>query len=295
MTRLSQILLAATLVAAPVTAMAQDADPPADPPADPVDPNAGATVAPTTDDGAMVPAWSKSVIDRPLTVLKGKLGVRADLLIAHASITILGTTASSTAEGLGVGAAYGISDKFEVGGSYSFTLNEFEIKGPLTLFGAFSLVHSAKLDIGASADVVIDLAPDTATETIHAGLAVRYKIAPKFAVFTGTPWAPGPLGQHLSIGLNDGARKSFSLPIGFGMQATPELFAYLSTNLLDITLSDVPDGADRVTSIADYTPLTLGGFFAINKNIDAAASLSFFDLQNAGDFWAISLGVRYYN
>jgi hypothetical protein len=103
------------------------------------------------------------------------------------------------------------------------------------------------------------------------------------------------MGQQLSIGLNEGAAKTFSLPVGFGMQVTPELFAYLNTSLITILLSDPPAMGDRVSSIADITPLTLGGLFSVTKNIDAAASLTFFDLQNAGDLWAITVGARYYN
>jgi len=298
MTRLSQILFAATAIAAvPLTAFAQDAEPPADP--------NGTAVAPAPAEDAPGGAWSKSVIDRPMTVLKGKLGAMADLYIAHISVTILNMTSSDTAEGLVVGAEYGISDKLAVGGSYAFALNEFEIKGTLTGFAAFQLVHSDKLDIGASADIALNLNaadPESTTgdttvgATIHAGLGVRYKITPKMAVFTGTPWAPGVLGQHLSIGLTPDGNdaKSFSLPVGFGIQATPELFAYLNTNLVSILLSD-PGSGDRVSSIADVTPLTLGAFYAVNKNIDAAVSFGFVDLQNAGDAYVITLGARYYN
>ncbi len=301
MTRLSQILFAATAMAAvPLTAFADD----------PVaDPNAGGggdgtAVAPVEAGASMTPGWSKSVIDRPLTVLKGKLGAMADLYIAHVSVTILGMTASSTSEGLAVGAGYGISDKLEVGGVYAFALNKFEIKGTLTAYGAFALMHSDKLDIGASGDIALNFnhakAGSTTNETdvggtLHAGLGVRYKVAPKFAVFTGTPWAPGPLGQHLTIGLNSGAAKTLSLPVGFGVQATPELFAYLNTTLFTLLLSDPGTGGKRFNSIADATPLTLGGFFAVNKNIDAALSFSFLDLQNAGDAYVITIGARYFN
>jgi hypothetical protein len=310
MTRLSQILFAAAAISAvPLTAFAQD--PVTDPP---VDPNAGTGVPPVEGTGGTAPAWSSSAIDRPLTVLKGKLGASADLVIYHVSPPpILGVEQdSSTNELLAVGAGYGITDKLEVGGSYMFSLNEFEIKGILTAYGAFALMHSDKLDIGASADIALNLANEDAMgdsqvqAELHAGAAVRYKITPKMAVFTGTPSrilnqvgllpaASGPLGQHLTIGISDGTSSSFSLPVGFGFQATPQLFAYVNTNLLNITLSDVPDGADRVSSIADYTPLALGALFSINKNIDAAASIGFYDLQNAGDILTFGIGARYYN
>lgn len=306
MARLSHVLFAAAAIAAaPLSAYADDpvtGDAPADPTTGGGD---GAAVAPPT--GETAPGWSRSQIDRPLTVQKGKIGAFADLYIAHLSITILGMTTSATSEGLGVGAGYGLTDKIEVGGSYAFALHDFEIKGPLTLYGAFAFLHSDKLDVGASADLTVDLSPDDATETIHAGLAARYKITPKMAVFTGQPnkiggttalgslAAPGPLGQHLTLGLNDGAAKTFSLPVGFGFQATPELFAYLNTNLFNLTLSDVPDGASRFNSIADATPLSVGALFSVNKNIDAAVNLGFLDVQHAGDFYLITVGARYYN
>ena len=319
MTRLSQILFAATAIAAvPLTAFADD--PVADPPADPNGGGGdGAAVPPVEGGGPAVAAgWSKSVIDRPLTVLKGKLGASADILIAHTSVTILGMTSSSTNEALSIGAGYGITDKLEVGGAYAFTLNEFEIKGVLTAYGAFQLMHSDKLDIAASADISLNLNqadPASTTgetkvgATVHLGAAVRYKITPKMAVFTGLPWAPGPYGlgsslydlglpraPQLAIGLSDGAdQKIFSLPVGFGMQVTPELFAYLNTNLFNLLLSKPPAMGDRFSSIADATPLTLGAFYAVNKNIDAAVSFGFPDLQNAGDLYVISVGARYFN
>lgn len=301
MTRLSQILFAATAIAAaPLTAFADDVA---------VDANVGASgdgtaVAPVVADASMTPGWSLSVIDRPLTVLKGKLGAMADVYIAHISVTILGMTASDTSEGLAVGAGYGISDKLEIGGVYAFALNKFEIKGTLTAYGAFALMHSEKLDVGASADLALnfnDSDPGSTTggtrvgATLHAGLGVRYKLAPKFALFTGTPWAPGPLGQHLRIGLNSGAAKTFSLPVGFGMQATPALFAYVNTTLFSLLLSDPGMGGKRFNSIADATPLTLGAFYAVNKNIDAAFTFGFPDLQNAGDAYVITIGARYFN
>lgn len=306
MTRLSKILFAATaLVAVPLTALAQDAEPPVDPNAVPPD---GSAVPPDNGGpGEMGSAWSRSVIARPLTLNKGKLGAQADLLIVHVAGITVGTVTSdsSTSELLAVGAGYGISDKLTVGGVYAFALNEFEIKGTLTAYGAFSLMHSDKLDIGASADIALNFANQTfntageaetsTTATIHAGAAVRYKITPKMAVFTGMPWTPGPLGQHLTIGLSDGNdAKTFSLPVGFGLQATPELFAYLNTTLFQLLLSD-PGMGDRFSSIADETPLTLGAFYSVNKNIDAAVSFGFPDLQNAGDAYLITVGARYFN
>jgi hypothetical protein len=209
---------------------------------------------------------------------------------------------STTSEGLALVGGYGISDKLEVGGSYAFALNEFEIKGPLTLFGNFNLTNDGKLAVGAGAGLVLDFNGTDITTgnsqtdvALVAGLGVRFKLAPKFAVFTGNPWAPGLLGDHLKLGLSGDETKSFSIPIGFAMQATPELFAYISTNLATILISDPGMGVDRVSLISDVTPLSLGAWFALATNIDVGGSVIFPDLQNAGDFWAITVGARYFN
>lgn len=303
MTRLSQLLFAATALALPLTAYAEDPGA-SEVPADPT--TGGGSAATPTPESA--PDWSRAQIERPLTLRKGKLGALADLYIFHATPEpILGMTQDSvTSEGLAVGAGYGILDKLEAGGSYAFALNEFEIKGIFTAYGAYALVRGAKLDIGVSADLAIDLSKSDAKEAIHAGAAVRYRITPKMAVFTGTPnkigtldsagpSVGGPLGQHLTLRLNDGDISSFSIPVGFGFQAIPELFAYVNTNLVTFRLSNVPDGQKSVLSIADVSPLSLGALYSVNKNIDAAVSFSFFDLQNAGDTYLVTIGARYYN
>src|SRR5690606_16705050 len=99
--------------------------------------------------------------------------------------------------GMGLIGGYGLNDKLSIGGSYGFSIDEFEIKGPLSLYGAYSLVDDGKLTLGASANVVLDFAGDSTDIALNAGVAARYKITPQFAVFSGSPYAVGPLGQQL--------------------------------------------------------------------------------------------------
>jgi hypothetical protein len=255
---------------------------------------------------ATVGGFPTAMVDRSLVIEKGKLAAEADLLIAHLSITIAGMTSSSTGEGLAVGGDYGVAPKLDAGAFYSFSLHDFEIKGTFTPFAKYELMHSDKLDVAAGANLSIDLNGSTYNATtmmtesqtnfaLEAGLAVRYKVAPKIAVFTGNPFQVGPAGTHLKLGLSGDTFKSFDIPVGAGFQATPELFAYLETNVARIAISDPGMGNSRFSSFNDYIPLTLGGFFKVNDNIEAGAALSFIDLQNAGDFYTISLGARYFN
>jgi hypothetical protein len=267
------------------------------------DPNAGGgatgmdgTATATVDAGAgLSMLWPQSVIDRPYVIPAGTISVGATLGVAKISITtidpvtMMPTTTSSTGEGMGIQAAYGISDDLNAGLQYGFSLNEFEIKGPLTIYGAYKLAHSAKMSVAATASFTYDL--NSESKGLNAGLGFRYNVAPKIAVFTGAPFGPGPVGQHLSLSLDDMGPISFDVPAGAGMQVTPQLFAYLSTNLAHINISNDASGFFG----ADFIPLQLGGQFSINKNLDGYASFILPDLKNAKfDLFAFTVGATYY-
>jgi hypothetical protein len=284
------------------------------------DPNAG-TTTPTVEQTAPAPAgaWSPQIIDRPLTLNKGKIAAYGDFQVIRLSFTFAGMTSTSTAEGLSVGAGYGVSDKLTVGANYAFGLHDFEAKGPLTLYGAFDIMHNDKLAVGASADLVVNFngesgvdamgnTTSSTTETIQAGLGVRYKVAPKLAVFTGgtsfgggglfafgSPFGPlagSPLGQHLGIGLQSGAPVTFDIPVGVGLQATPQIYAAASTDIALIGISN----ADTAVIFSDFIPLNVGAFYNANKNLDIGASLNLPDLKNAQfDLMFFGLSARYYN
>jgi hypothetical protein len=307
MTRLSKTLfVAAAMLAAPVsTAFAEE----------PVAGEEGAggeggegggavdtTQAPVGGDvsaSASVGVWSPSIIDRQLVLQKGKLAFQADVGIARAQFSVGSVSSDAeTSAGLQIGAGYGVTEKITVGGTYGFTLSDFEIKGPLTLYGNYNLTDNGKLAVAAGADLEADLngfddMGESAVDlTIHAGLALRYKITPKFAVFSGNPYVPGPSGQHLSLGLT-GNGSTFSVPVGVSFQATPELYTYLNTTLATFLLSDA-GGGSRVATVDDTLPFTVGGWFNVNKNIDAGASFAS-DVHAFGDIMLVLVGARYYN
>lgn len=289
MNRRAKILITATtLIALPLqVAFAETVDD--QPTVDGTSPDGQPPAVPvaTVSDGVASPA----IIDRALVVRKDGIAAHADLLILHTSVTIADMTVGGTSEAMTLGAGYGVTDTITAGAMYSFTLNEFEIKGPLTVYGATSLTDNGTLAVSAGADLGVNFASDNSL-AIHAGLAVRYKVAPTVAIYTGNPYTPGPAGQHLSISLDDGGPKTFSFPVGVAVQATPQLYAFAQTNLATILLSD-PAGGDRVTFIGDSIPLSLGAFFNVNRNIDAGGSFQT-DLRGIGDYYVITLGARYY-
>ena len=286
------------------------AQPAPDPTSDPTVVPAGEAAPPT-----MVGGWSDIMISRPLTLPAKKIAVYGTLELARLSFKdAMGNSSSSTGEVLDLGFGYGVSDQLTVGAGYAFALHDFEIKGPLTLFGAYSLYAKDKLTIGASANLTIDfhggadlMGNSITTETLQAGLGVRYQVAPKVAIFSGgtpipgafgrgvpseIPMAGSVLGQHLSIGLNSNAPISFDIPVGVGLQASPEAFIWVNTSVAHLGLSN----DNNAFLFADYIPLNIGLNYAVDKHLNIDAFLTLPDLkQSQFDLLFAGVGVRYYN
>ena len=233
-------------------------------------------------------AWPKEVVYRPYALPAKMIAVQGVLGIVKTTevdpMTMMST--STTAEVLAIGAGYGISDKITVGGSYGLSLHAFEAKGPLTFYGEYQLVHNNHLSVAASANFTVDFATDN-TARINAGLGARYHVIPKLGIYTGAPFGPGPVGQHLAIGFNNKAPVSFDVPLGLIYQATPELGIFAGTTIAHFNISN-----DKTAFFgADFIPLHAGGLFAITEKLDAFAVLGMGDLKNGFD---ISLGVQFY-
>jgi len=290
------------LAASPVFAQG-DPDASAPPP----DPNAAPAAAPAPAVAAATSGGGSPIIDRPLTLAASKFGVYGDLDILHISIseTVMGTTVSesNTSLGLHAGFGYGLNDKLTIGAEYALTLvNDFEAKGPLALYGSYSLYHQGKLTIAGSADLTFDFNGETVDSmgmesstvdvALHAGLGVRYSLTPTIALFTGNPIAPGILGQHLSIGFNSGAPITFDIPVGVALQATPQIYAWLSTDLIDIGISN----SNTDLLFKDFIPLTIGAYYTASQNLDVGAYLTLPDLENEQfDLLEFGVAARYYN
>ncbi|HUJ61797.1 MAG TPA: hypothetical protein VLX92_25005, partial [Kofleriaceae bacterium] len=219
-----------------------------------------------------------------------------------------GGSSTSTAEGLDIGGAYGITDKITAGASYQFTLNDDSGsfpnngKGPLDVYGSYSIMHTAKLNVAVGADLVADFGASdamgsTTNFAVDAGIAVRYAVIPQVAVYTGSPMLPGPVGQQLTLGLNNNQEGKLQLPVGVGVQALPQLFAFAQTSLFEVLVANAPMGADSFSAIGSNQfgiPLLAGAYYNVNKILDIGAFVNFPDLNHAGDLYDIGVGARWY-
>jgi hypothetical protein len=242
------------------------------------------SVAVTTPDADMdgavmegIAGYPQAVIDRPGVLPKGVLEITADLPIL--------VKPSPVSLALGIGARYGLAPKIDAQISYAFALKEFEIKGDLGLGLQYDLATNDKMRAALRVTTGLDLNGfDAATgdskvqfNGIGLGVNFQYKLTPKVAVFTP--------GNQLTMGGADFPKPvAINLPIGFGFQASPELWAWASTSIGTFGLS--PSGN---VLISDITPASIGASFSPSNKMDVGASLDFFDLQHAGDFLAISL------
>ncbi len=293
------------------------------------------------DTGPGIP-WSDSIVDRPLTLPQGKMAIYGDFDVAKFDLGSGTTTITSTSELIHGGVGYGVTDQLTIGAEYAFNLRESSEfmgmsqsntlpangRGPFIPYASFRLLHGP-LSVAVSGGLVVDLEGNqsvdatgtsySTTYTIIAGAVVKYNLAPTVTVYTagpvgggsigfaGGPFGPGPIGNQLEIPLSKdagggSAPSRIMVPVGLGIQATPELFVFGQTTLLAAYVANAPSGADNPVFIgSDSTkgglgiPLTAGAFFALNHSLELGGTLSFPDVEHAGDLYLFGFAARLYS
>ncbi|MEO8844478.1 MAG: hypothetical protein ABI591_33265 [Kofleriaceae bacterium] len=285
-------------------AFAQVEDPAAPPP--PPDGTNNGSAAPAATDAD----WPLAINDRPLTLATGKFEIHGGIPFATTSTTnAMGMSSSSTSELLAVGATYGVAPKLEIGADYALRINpDASGKGFLDFHAGYMALHSGKLDISLLAGISmlfqdsVDATGMATTNTfasLQLGAAVRYQLASKISIFTGNPGTPNglpgflsfvfpPVGYQLSFGLNNSGPAYLALPVGIGLQATPNIYAFAATNIATIKIAN----ASNSVIFSDAIPLAVGGFYSMPK-LDLGVQISD-DLKNAGDLYILQLVARYY-
>lgn len=256
------------------------------------------------------PAVSNAAMDlsfRSFALGTGHWQANVDLLLVRASFTVGTTTDSAIGEALALGGGYGLNDKLTVGGTYFLTLNDgndstdFTPRGPLDLWADYEVLRRGKLTFGMSGGLRFDFAGkgamDYTTEVgLLIGAAVRYEIIPKLFVTTGRPYSGVQYGGQLGIGFNNDQPIGLAIPVGVAYQATPQLYAFLDTNLMNVYFANGPaDGMDTKSAtfiFADYIPVSLGAFFSPNKMLDLGGAFSFVDLKEDAGIFAFSVSGR---
>jgi hypothetical protein len=267
------------------------------------------------------------MIDRPFSVKEGGIAAYGSIDIAHLAAGMMDLSQYQ----MHIAAAYGISKDLSVGAEYGFPIagdgtDKTTGRGPLQLYGLFSLTQDDTLTVAAYAAFQANLAgafdamtgDPTTTKAFSAGFDIRYKLTPDIAVFSGSPFGPAVPGslaglsiaglpargaqQHFSMSLDDEGPILFDVPVGVGFQATPDLFAYVDTVLASFAISNSPyhEADGRAKSAVFFggddleLPLHVGAFYAVDQNIDVGGAL-LTNLDTPGDLYVLSLAARWVN
>lgn len=247
---------------------------------------AAPTVGVSASAGGFSPdGWPQQIIDRSLVMKKGMIRAQADLGIVRLSVTLppippstTPTTESTTGSTLTVGGGFGVSDQIEVGGSYGIALKDFEAKGPFSLYGLYSLKNEQQVRLAAGGSMTYHIGAETFG--LNLGAAFQYHLGEKMMIFS-------PASQ-LSIPLSPNAGAAIDLPVGFGIQATPNVFASLQTSLATIGLS--PSGSAFL--FADRTPIALSGFYSPSNTMDFGVTISAIDVGSFADVFQFIFTAR---
>jgi len=237
-------------------------------------PFAAATLVPAI--AAAEVSQPQEIIHRPLTAPEGQAEARGTLSF--------GITPDATATFLDITGGYGITNQFEIRAGYGLTLDPFEAKGALGAALGVSLTDTGNFAIAGRAGLAYDLASE-ALAPFEAGLDIRFKLNEQVAIYS--------LAPHLSIALEetgDARPISAFIPVSLGFQATPQIFAGVSTSIATLNISD------SATSFifADRTPLGVSLFFSPSNTIDLGASVGWADIVDSADVLSIALSAALY-
>lgn len=228
-------------------------------------------------------------IDRPVVLATGEAGFATNVDVQRPAPTMPDVTTMT------IGGGFGVANRLELGANYRFAFDAFQLRGPLTMYGAALLAHSHRWSVAAGADLAIDwenpvtMSTQT-TETLHMGIGVRGDLSRNVAIYSGNIIAPNPAGQQLAIGLQHGAASTFDVPLGLAIQASHRVLFRIETTMMRFGIAHA---RDQVV-VADATPLSFNVLVAATRGLDVAAFYSDSDIAIAGDRYTLGVVARWY-
>jgi hypothetical protein len=262
------------------TARADEVAPPPPPP--PAPPGATPAAAPT--------AYPEAMSDRAYNLDKGMVEI-------HGAMPIFALGGGSTDILAGIGVSYGISDALEIGADYAFEASpKVEFDGLFAAHARLRVAHTEQVSasLGVAAFYSKSFYSDGIT-LLAIGASVRYRINKQLSLFTesnacgGCINVVGPvMGQGIIASGGGDSIVGFTVPVGVGLQATPQVYLSASTVIGAILLSPQ---TDSYFLLRDAIPVVAGAWFAATPKLDLGASITD-DLKDAGNNYFFELGVK---
>ncbi|HAN31005.1 MAG TPA: hypothetical protein DCQ06_05355 [Myxococcales bacterium] len=213
--------------------------------------------------------YPTEVNKRPLTLPGGTWSASADIGLSNSFESI----------GMGLKGAYAVNDEVQINLGYNLALQEFELGKGLDLGVNYGVLNDGNFRLAPSMSLPLNFGDGDTLPVINIGVDARFNLMnDKLALYFGH--------DLLQIGIADGqSGYAINIPVGAGYQINANI------NLrLDLWLATIADG--NTTSIADATPVTLTGVYAISNKMDVGMRASM-DAQNAGDTLSIGMMFAY--
>ena len=222
-------------------------------------------------------AYPIQIFDRPFTLPKGAWQAGLDL-DANEGFDFINA---------GVIGSYGLMDLLQLDLAYSWALKDaagdFEAKGPLTVGASYVYYEAGPMTGMAVAAVGYDFLAE-GLSPLEVGSLLWYAFTDKMALYTV---------PTLNVFLEEidglGNPIFLTVPIIFAIQATPNVYAEVGTEVATIEIAD----SDSLFFGADYIPLEVVGFFSPNNMLDIGAGVVWGDLKEESDSLTFLVLARY--
>ena len=200
----------------------------------------------------------EEIIDRPRTLPASEMEGSLDLAISGISVA----GASQTNEAATLAAGFGITNELEARASILLGKGTNN-GGDLTVNLAYKLPASGALSMAVDAGIGYNF-DSSNTDALTAGLDLQFKINNQLAVYTP--------GHQLAIALSGDPKPIvLSIPVGVRYQAANNIFAFLQTNIANISISN----SSTAVLFADFIPITVGGFYSLSNKLDVGANFTY--------------------
>jgi hypothetical protein len=236
--------------------------------------------------------WPEAVSDRPFNVNGGMLEVHGSLPIFTLAT---GGGMSDTLVLGGGGVAFGLSDQLEIGGDYAFQVSpKADVAGVLAGHMQIRLHHDAKLS--AALGGAIGYSDSVNGFALAGGLALRYRLSPQLSIYSSSSGLPicggclhvlGPVTGQVVIGVpnSGGSAVLVNLPVGLGLQVSPQLYLFGETSVATLFLS--PSNFS-LAEFSDYIGVNAGGWLTVDKHLEIGGSFAD-DLKHPGDVYLVEV------
>lgn len=222
-----------------------------------------------------------AMLDRPLTLSQGALEAGMRLSRVHLEFDIFGQTNSSSATAMMVSAAYGITDRVEIGASTILLLDpDIDWGEVLGVRGGFLVLDTDHLAVASTIWAPVNLGDGDALRFIGLGADTRLAVTDRFALLFGH--------NLLTLGIGDFGFTLLNLNIAATAQLIDMLAVRLDTSLASIAITGQ---TSETTTIVDAQHIGLSAILSPIDMLDVFVGLTIPDVGDVVSLYFLTFGA----